>query len=452
MPANYVLLEKIVVGAGGASSVGFSSIPQTGYTDLVIKVSARSLWTGGTTDSLGLYLNGVQTNRTRIALNGNGSSAGSSTSTYRDVSPTPASLATASTFSNVEIYIPNYASANYKSFSSDSVMENNATASDVAMYAGLWSTTAAITSISFDCSTSGLNFDQYSTFYLYGVAKLGTSPAIAPKATGGDVIMTDGTYWYHAFRSSGTFTPTSSISCDVVTVAGGGGGSGAASYAGGGAGGLIASTSQSFSPTAYTVTIGAGGAGSGNGANTASSGTNSTFQTLTAAVGGGGAGGGWTGTGNGPDGVAGGSGGGGGGSYTVGGATTQRTGGAPTSGQGFAGGSGSPNTATAANLAGGGGGGAGAVGTAGSSGGVGGSGGAGLSTYSTWATATNTGVSGFYAGGGAAFGQSGNGTAGSGNGGSVNNAPTANTGGGGNGSASTGTAGASGIVIVRYAV
>jgi hypothetical protein len=39
MTANYVLLEKITVGAAGASSVTFSGIPQTGYTDLVVKTS-----------------------------------------------------------------------------------------------------------------------------------------------------------------------------------------------------------------------------------------------------------------------------------------------------------------------------------------------------------------------------------------------------------------------------
>jgi hypothetical protein len=41
MTANYVLLEKITVGAAGASSVTFSGIPQTGYTDLVVKASSR---------------------------------------------------------------------------------------------------------------------------------------------------------------------------------------------------------------------------------------------------------------------------------------------------------------------------------------------------------------------------------------------------------------------------
>jgi hypothetical protein len=72
--------------------------------------------------------------------------------------------------------------------------------------------------------TGSTAFVQYSTFYLYGVAKLGTTPAIVPYATGGDTIMTDGTYWYHAFTSSGTFTPAKGLSCDVLVVAGGGGG------------------------------------------------------------------------------------------------------------------------------------------------------------------------------------------------------------------------------------
>jgi hypothetical protein len=42
MTANYVLLEKITVGAAGASSVTFSGIPQTGYTDLILKASIRT--------------------------------------------------------------------------------------------------------------------------------------------------------------------------------------------------------------------------------------------------------------------------------------------------------------------------------------------------------------------------------------------------------------------------
>jgi hypothetical protein len=93
-------------------------------------------------------------------------------------------------------------------------------------------------SIIINIFTGNTYFVQYSTFYLYGVAALGTTPAIVPYATGGDTIMTDGTYWYHTFVSSGTFTPAKAISCDYLVVAGGGGGGKGANSGGGGAGGL----------------------------------------------------------------------------------------------------------------------------------------------------------------------------------------------------------------------
>jgi len=56
MPANMVLLEKITVGAAGASSVTFSGIPQTGYTDLVVKMSTRR--NSGANDGIGIRFNG----------------------------------------------------------------------------------------------------------------------------------------------------------------------------------------------------------------------------------------------------------------------------------------------------------------------------------------------------------------------------------------------------------
>ena len=52
-----VLLEKIVVPSGGASSVTFTSIPQS-YTDLVVKCSLRqSGYTGVTWDWLKFRFN-----------------------------------------------------------------------------------------------------------------------------------------------------------------------------------------------------------------------------------------------------------------------------------------------------------------------------------------------------------------------------------------------------------
>ena len=80
----------------------------------------------------------------------------------------PGATATASTFGNGDIYIPNYAGSNYKSASADTVSENNASTGYDDMTAGLWSNTAAITSIAISSFTSS-TIIQYSTFYLYGI-------------------------------------------------------------------------------------------------------------------------------------------------------------------------------------------------------------------------------------------------------------------------------------------
>lgn len=169
MPTTYSLIQTVTVGSAGAASISFTSIPQT-YTDLVLKASLRSI-AASIYDTLGVYLNGVQTNRTRRNLYGTGSASGSNTSTYRDMGGVNANTATANIFSNVELYFPNYTSANNKSFSSDTVSENNGTEAYAFLYAGLWSSTAAITSIILDNATSGLAYMQYSSASLYGISK-----------------------------------------------------------------------------------------------------------------------------------------------------------------------------------------------------------------------------------------------------------------------------------------
>ena len=164
-----ILIASSTVGSGGVSSVTFSSIPAT-YTDLVVKMSARTASTTGiAVDNILAQFNGITTSvYSEKGLGGNGSSAYSQ-SFSRSVVGTglaDTSSATSNTFGNTELYIPNYTSSNYKSTSADGVTENNATGSWVEMDAGLFSNTSPITSITF--SSNG-NFVQYSTFYLYGI-------------------------------------------------------------------------------------------------------------------------------------------------------------------------------------------------------------------------------------------------------------------------------------------
>jgi len=466
MPANMVLLEKITVGAAGASSVTFSGIPQTGYTDLVVKASIRD---SGSSDVRLRFNGNTSSIYTERRLYGNGASTGSDTITQTSMyfgSMSVPTTFTANTFSNMEIYIPNYTSSTNKSLSTDGVTENNATTSYQTLHAGLFADTTAISSINI-FPDSG-SFQQFSTFYLYGVAKLGTTPAISPYATGGDTIMTDGTYWYHAFLASGTFTPQKGLSCDVLVVAGGGGGAGQ-NGGGGGAGGLRLLSSQLLtSSTNYTCTVGAGAAATTPGGNNGLQGSNSSMSgtgltTINAT------GGGYGSTGL--SAASSGGSGGGGGAQTANSGDPGQNGGAGNAGsyspiEGYAGGRGT------GYYSGGGGGGAGAVGsnastTKGGDGGVG----ATSATINAFGAATSTGqLSGgnyYYAGGGggatgysSGTSRSSGGLGGGGLGGVYDNstnptAGTANTGGGGGGQpqVSQPTAGGgSGIVIVRYAV
>jgi hypothetical protein len=160
------LIASNTVGSGGASSVIFSPIPST-YTDLVVKMSGRNTSTSGSAwANTSVTFNGSSTGYTLKYIYGTGSAVGSGSDTILNTVVNDTS-ATANTFSSTDIYIPNYTSANYKSLSIDTVTENNATAALTDIFAGLWSNTAAITSIAI-ASSSG-NFAQYSTFYLYGI-------------------------------------------------------------------------------------------------------------------------------------------------------------------------------------------------------------------------------------------------------------------------------------------
>ena len=172
MPNTMTLISSATVGAGGAASIDFTSIPST-YTDLCLVISAR-VTRAVSASVICLTFNGSGTGYSQKNLSGNGASATSSSTsgtvnlTYMEV---PAANATASTFGNHTIYIPNYAGSTNKSVSFDSVSENNGTTAYANLNAGLWSNTAAITSMSLTEPNGGSNFVQYSTAYLYGIVK-----------------------------------------------------------------------------------------------------------------------------------------------------------------------------------------------------------------------------------------------------------------------------------------
>jgi len=438
--STYTPIQSFTL-TSASSSIVLSNLPQN-YVDLIVQVTFGA----STGTDIGIRFNNdtaVNYSTQRVAAVSSSGTVGATRETAVGyIAPrTPANQATTITTA-WSINVMNYSNS---STNKTTVQRYGYSSAFSEMDTGVWRSTAPITTITLITATGGANFSAGTIVNVYGV-EAGT-----PKAQGGNIVTTDGTYWYHTFLSSGTFTTYSAITADYLVVAGGGGAAntGGVYVGGGGAGGLrctVGATggggalesalSLSASQT-YTITVGAGGRGGGHdagwpngvsGSNSSISGTGITTITST----GGGA------SNNSGAGNSGGSGGGGAGNSGAGGAGTAN--------QGYAGGAGN----SAGSTAGGGGGGAGAVGSnAGTS--TGGNGGNGVTT-------SISGTSTTYAGGGGGAAGTTAGTGGTGGGGAgkttgfPNNGSTNTGGGGGATNSYDGGAGGSGIVIIRYAV
>jgi hypothetical protein len=167
-----VFLQPIytqTVGSGGANAITFNNIPQS-FTDLKVVISARS---SGSFDAsaVTLYPNaatgdGLQSG-TELFANQNGTGSYRANNIFSDT--LPGANVTANTFNNLEFYIPNYTSSNFKQIIVDGVTEaNNTTMMRLCFTAGLWRSTSSITSLQLGLGSA---FVQYSTFSLYGITK-----------------------------------------------------------------------------------------------------------------------------------------------------------------------------------------------------------------------------------------------------------------------------------------
>jgi hypothetical protein len=431
---TYIKIASYTISSS-ISSYTFSNIPQ-GYTDLIVKLEVTGTSSG---------------EDAHFQFNGD-TGTNYSSAWFRSVSNTPTTTSTtgitgarlgdggSQTTGNTTLI-----TTNIQNYSSSLTFKNIIFRTDNAsrgldMGVSVWRSLNPITSLKVYLGVGNLSSGIINVY--------GIKAAISPKASGGDIIVQNGQYWYHAFRTTGAFVPRQALTVDYLVVAGGGAGGGGSSGGGGGAGGLRSTVTATggggtletalslTAGTTYTATVGAGGA-------IGVKGSNSVFSTITSLGGGastnlqaemdGGSGAGQAGGGGDPS------------SYKKG---------VGTANQGYGGGSayhaGSYYPA-------GGGGGAGAVGGNIGSASQAGNGGVGVAV-------SITGSSVFYAGGGGGGGQfSGTaGTGGNGGGGagsilSNGTSGTAGTGGGGGGCGYNGTpgnagTGGSGIVIVRYSI
>lgn len=168
MADTFVKIASVTVGSGGASSIDFTSIPST-YTDLCLKISAKdNRSTTSYETQFALTFNGSGSSYSIRRLYGQSGSAASDSGANSNIYSWNTGTTNATNVcGSSDIYIPNYAGSNYKSFSADAVTEgNSSTGPLLAFNAGLWSNTAAITSISL---SSGYTILQYSTATLYGI-------------------------------------------------------------------------------------------------------------------------------------------------------------------------------------------------------------------------------------------------------------------------------------------
>jgi hypothetical protein len=163
--ATYEPIATTTLGSN-QTSVTFSSLGS--YTDIIAIVTI-------TTDSAGslfLRFNGdTATNYSHARMGGNGSTATSGKGT----SATRMQIGYHSTGTNPtnpgvsKVHLFNYGGSTFKSVLCETAGDNNGSG-DVSRYVGLWRSTAAVTSVTFDVGGT-INFKTGSTFTLYGIAR-----------------------------------------------------------------------------------------------------------------------------------------------------------------------------------------------------------------------------------------------------------------------------------------
>lgn len=164
------LIQHITVDAvGGAASLTFSNIPQT-FDDLLVVYSMRS---SGLSQGrqVSCRFNNTTANLSSRALY---SASNGSPTTYSTTDSAfgmyPGSADTANSFSSQSLYLPSYKSAVPKTFSIDSVYGNNGQVY-LAIIAGLWNDTSAISQISLFNSDGSNVWTQNSIVSLYGITR-----------------------------------------------------------------------------------------------------------------------------------------------------------------------------------------------------------------------------------------------------------------------------------------
>ncbi len=167
MTMQLVSTATVSLAAGNNGGVTFTSIPQDA-TDLLVIISGRSNDT--TTSPMYLEFQGSTTGYSYKTLLGSGSAASSTSGSSAYIGNLVPSSYSSGVFSNTTVYVANYSGNKNKTWVSDSVQENNATASNQVLITGTWAITAQIYTLRIYPGGSTL-FANNTTISLYKITK-----------------------------------------------------------------------------------------------------------------------------------------------------------------------------------------------------------------------------------------------------------------------------------------
>ena len=168
---SYESIATVTVGAGGAASVSFTSIPST-YQHLQIRAIARTTATGDITGSYyGLNFNSDSGNNyTWHVMKGEGANVTAGAITPFGIAAaerTSTAFQTSGVFGGLIWDVADYANTSkYKTLKALAGFDNNGSG-QIAFNSSSWMNTAAVTRI--DIYTGSGNWAQYSQFALYGI-------------------------------------------------------------------------------------------------------------------------------------------------------------------------------------------------------------------------------------------------------------------------------------------
>jgi hypothetical protein len=174
--SSFESIATVTVGAGGASTISFSSIPTTTYQHLQLRWMTRTSAAGSESWQSMVFASSYNSGATGYddhILYGNGSSATATNELLGNrinFGTTAGNGASANVFGvGVIDILDAFNTSKYKTVRFLDGYDNNGSGL-VALRSGLWQSTNAITDITFGPENfGGTTYKQYSTFALFGV-------------------------------------------------------------------------------------------------------------------------------------------------------------------------------------------------------------------------------------------------------------------------------------------